>query len=338
VRARRSLPGPAPVAATLAVALLALAVALGALALRGEPEPATLKVIGSYRVAAGLSPLTPGFGAVWTADPIRGEILRIDPATRRVAARIPVGDEARVATGAGAVWAIAGDLQYGGDTGPVRLLRIDPSTNRVVARIPMRTPAGARFAPVDLQIDRDVVWALGLDGALRIDPGRNVPDPYVPLADKAGDPRGIVIDGDSIWVLTARGRLRSYDARTGRAEREVRVRAPAASYLYPGPPAPPGTLTALFGKNQLALLERASGHVVWRDAFGEDFGWLLFDDGVLWVQFSGAAESDRLARIDAESGRRLGQVDLPERGVAGMAKVGRDLWVATPDGKIVVVR
>jgi len=344
VRARRSLPGPAPVAAALAVALLALAVALGALALRGEPEPALLKVIGTYRVAAGLSPLAPGFGAVWTADPIRGEILRIEPATRRVVARIPVRGEARVATGAGAVWAIAGDLQYGGDTGPVRLLRIDPATNRVVARIPMRTPAGVRFAPVELQIDRGVVWAVGLDGALRIDPTRNVPDLYVPLAEKTGDPRGIVTDGDNVWVLTARGRLRVYDARTGRAEREVRVGAPAPVYLFWGPP---GTLTALTGKNQLALLERASGRVVWRAAFGEDFGWLLFDDGVLWVQYSGPptssaspgpAEPDRLARVDADSGRRLGDVDLPERGVAGMAKVGRDIWVATPDGKIVVVR
>ena len=340
VRARRMLPGPAPVAVALAVALLALAVALGALALRGEPEPARLKVIGSYRVGAGLSALAPGFGSVWTADPVRGEILRIDPASRRVVARIPVRGEARVATGAGAVWAIAGDLQYGGDTGPLRLLRIDPATNRVVARIPMRTPAGARFAPIELQVDREVVWAVGLDGALRIDPARNVPDLYLPLADKTGEPRGIVTDGDSIWVLTAGGRLRMYDARTGRRVRDVR--APAALSLFWGPP---GTLTALTAKNQLALLERANGRVLWRATFGEDFGRLLFDDEVLWVQFSGPAPSsaspatpDRLARVDAGSGRRLGEVDLPEPGVAGMAKVGRDLWVATPGGTIVVVR
>src|SRR5215218_6788528 len=68
-RARRGLPGPLPVAAALAVALLALAVALGAVALRGEPEPAAPRVVGTYAVASGLSPLAPGFGAVWTADP-----------------------------------------------------------------------------------------------------------------------------------------------------------------------------------------------------------------------------------------------------------------------------
>jgi len=31
-------------------------------------------------------------------------------------------------------------------------------------------------------------------------------------------------------------------------------------------------------------------------------------------------------------------VILPDEGVAGMTKVGRDLWVATPGGRIVVVR
>jgi hypothetical protein len=344
VHVRRRLPGPAPVAAALAAVLLALAVVLGALALRGEPEPAPMQVIGSERVAAGLSSLTPGFGAVWTADPIRGEILRLDPVARRVVARIPAGGEARVAAGAGGVWAIAGDLLYGGDAAPVRLLRIDPATDRVVARITLRTPAGERFAPVDLQIADGVVWAVGLDGALRIDPRDNAPDRYVPLAGDAGEPRGIVAERDRIWVLTARGRLRSYDARTGRGDRALRVGAPAPSYLFGGPP---GTLTALFGKNELALLEQGSAREIWRAAFGDDFGWLLHEDGTLWVQFSGPeissassrpVEPGRLARVDADTGRVLGEVELPDRGVAGMAKVGRDIWVATPDGRIVVVR
>jgi hypothetical protein len=343
-RARRRLPDPAPVAAALAAALLALAVALGALALRGEPEPAALKVIGTYRVAAGLSSLAPGFGAVWTADSDRGEILRIDTASRRVAARIPVGGEARVATGAGAVWAIAGDLQYAGGNGPVRMVRIDPASNRVVAHVPMRTPAGARFVPVELQIGRGVVWAVGLDGALRIDPRRNVADLYVPLAGKAGNPRGIVTEGDRLWVLTAQGHVRLYDARTGRAAGDIRMPAPAPLHLFGGPP---DALTLLTAKNRIALLDKESGRIAWRATLGDDIGWLLFDDGVLWVQRFGAvtssastggAEPDRLIRLDAGSGRLRDQVDLPEPGVVGMAKVGGDVWVATPAGKIVVVR
>jgi hypothetical protein len=332
-------PTLGPMAAALAAVLLALAVALGAVALRGKPEPAALKVIGAYRVGASLESLAPGFGDVWTADPIRGEVLRIDTATRRVAARIPVGGDARVAAGAGAVWAIAGDLLLGGSNGPVRLLRIDPKSDRVVARIPMRTPSGARFVPVEVQIDHGVVWAVGLDGALRIDPRRNAPDAYVPLAGAKGDPRGIVAGRTTLWALTAGGRLRTYDAGTGRAAGSLRAPAPPALHLYGGPP---GRLTVMLAKNELALLERASGRMLWRAAVGDDVASFLFDGGRLWVVSAGpprpgASDTERLVRLDAATGRRVDDVRLPEPGVTGMAKVGGELWLAMSSGRIVAV-
>ena len=332
VRARRGLPGPAPLAAALAVALLALVVALGTLALRGEPEPAVPKVTGIYPVAASLSPLAPGYGAVWTADPIRGQILRIDPATRRVVKRIPVHAEAVVATGAGAVWALAGDLQYSGDKGPLRLLRIDPATNRIVARIPLRGPAGRGFAPFGLQIDQGAVWVVGDTGVLRIDPRRNVADRFVPLAEST---RGAVAEGDGVWVLALDGRLRRVDTLSGRAVGRARVRTTGKSHLFGGPP---GTLT-VSGGDTIALLDRPSGRTLWRKTLDGEVRYSLADDDVLWTVVSRAPiEPDRLVRLDADSGHRRGQVALPEPGVAGMAKVGRDLWLATPGGRIVVVR
>jgi hypothetical protein len=103
----------------------------------------------------------------------------------------------------------------------------------------------------------------------------------------------------------------------------------------------------LNGKNQLALVEQASGRIAWRVTLGDDIGWFRFDDGMLWVQFSepstasasaGRAEPDRLVRLDADTGRRRDEVALGEPGVTGMATVGHDLWIATPSGKIVVVR
>jgi PQQ-like domain len=332
VRARRGLPGPAPMAAALALAVLALAVGIGALALRGEPQPAAPKVIGIYHVATELSPLAPGFGAVWTADPNRGQILRIDPGTRRVVARIPVHADARVAAGAGAVWALAGDLLYGGDQGPLRLLRIDPASNRIVARIPLRTPEGGRFGPLELQIDQGFVWAVGGAGALRIDPRRNLPDRFVALKDAT---RGTVTDGDAAWVLTVDGRLRRLDALSGRSVTEVPVRMPARAHLFPGPP---GTL-ALIGDDQIALVDVPSGRRLWRTTLGGEVRYSLADDDALWADVSRAPiEPEHLVRLDADSGRARGQVAMPEPGVAGMAKVGRDIWVATPGGKIVIVR
>ena len=113
----------------------------------------------------------------------------------------------------------------------------------------------------------------------------------------------------------------------------MRVDGAAPTYLIGGPP---GALLALLGKSRLALLEPATGRVRWRSTFGADLGWTLVDGAALWVQFSGG-EAAHLVRVDVESGRRLGQVDLPEPGVAGMAKVGDDLWVATPGGRIPLV-
>ena len=89
VRARRGLPGPAPLAAALAVALLALAVAIGVLQLHGdagaggaEGRPTRSRWPTACRRSSA------GFGAVWAADPVSGEVLRIDPKTRRVTQRI----------------------------------------------------------------------------------------------------------------------------------------------------------------------------------------------------------------------------------------------------------
>ena len=329
VRARRTFPGP--MAAALAVALLALAVALGAVALRGEPEPAVPKLVGLYPVADGLSSLAPGFGAVWTADPIRGDVLRIDPSSRRVVARIAAGGEARVAVGAGAVWALAGDLLYAGDKGPVRLLRIDPATNRVVARIPMRSPSGDAFGPLDLQVDGGDVWVVGAAGALRVDPRRNVRDRFVPLPQS----RGVVTDRDSVWALTGGGRLREFDALTGRAVGDVPLRAPADSHLFGGGR---GTLT-LIGANRMALLERATGRRLWRATLPGDVRYWIAAGDALWVHVAREPDDrDLLVRLDAGTGRRQGQVALPDAGATGIAEVGRDVWVATPGGKIIVAR
>src|SRR5215212_1940813 len=123
-RARTGLPGPTPLVAALAVAVLALAIVLGTLALRDEPQPSRPRVVADVRLATGLSSLAAGPGAVWTVDQDGGAVLKVDPSTRRVVARIPTGGrEARVTAGAGAVWVLAGDLLLSGDAGPVRLLR-----------------------------------------------------------------------------------------------------------------------------------------------------------------------------------------------------------------------
>ena len=189
MRARRGLPGPAPLAAALAVALLALAVAIGVLQLRGDPEPVKPKVIrhlqGQRRPVVARAA---GFGAGWAADPVQ----RRGPAHRPEDAQGHRTDPARhgevqVADRAGAVWALVGRPADRGRPAPSSSARIDPRTNRVVARIPMRRPDGDNFAPLSLAADRDHVWVIGAQGALRIDPATNARDRFVAYGPR---PRG----------------------------------------------------------------------------------------------------------------------------------------------------
>jgi hypothetical protein len=333
VRARRELPGPAPVAAALAVALLALAVALGAGALRGKPEPAdpAPRVVAVEQVAGGLQYLAPGFGSAWSFDAAGRAVVRIDQATRRVVARIPVAGDAVVATGAGAVWALAGDLLYAGDEGPVELLRIDPRTNRVVARIPIRAPGGARISPNGLQVRAGVVLVTGYEATLRIDPRRNVP---AALIATGRDPRGIVLDGDDLWVLPRSGTLRRFDVRTGRAEDRRPIIGPGDARLFPGAY---GGLIASGAPGIVGRLDPANRRLVWQAKMSAPvFGALAVRDRV-WVHLR-RGDHDELVVLDAASGRKRGELTLPAPGVSGIAQVGEELWVATPTGKLVVIR
>lgn len=345
VRTRRSVPGAGPLAAALAAVLLALAVAAGALSLRGEPAPTKPKVVVTFQAAEGLTSMTQGFGAVWASDLGRGDILRIDPQTRRTVVRIPAGRagaaggpgggpaEVVVAAGAGAVWALTGDLQNGGVDGPVRLLRIDPRSNRIVARLPMRNPAGGTFSPQSIQISDREVWVVGDAGALRVNPATNAADRFVGLPEPG---QGIVEDGDAVWARTASGRLRLIDARTGRTVQEVRPPVSTNAMLVPGPP---GRL-ALVDDARVTMLERANGKVLWRaDLRGAALGFAPAGDDALWAYAARAPEHrDLLVRLDAASGHRTGRVELPEPGIAGLAGVGHELWVASPNGRISVVR
>jgi hypothetical protein len=351
VRTRRGVPGPGRLAAALAVAVLALAVTIGALSLRGEPAPTKPKVLVTFQAADGLTSMTQGFGAVWASDLGRGDILRIDPQTRRTVARIPAGRagaeggpgggpaEVVVAAGAGAVWALTGDLENGGRQGPVRLLRIDPRSNRIAARIPMRKPSGGTFSPQMIQISDGMVWVVGNAGALRIDPAGDTADRFVGISEPG---LGIVAEGDTVWALSASGRLRQIDARTGRTVHTLRVPVTTDTHLFP---ASSGLLARLTGGRvtrgtRITTFDPGDGHAQWHATFEGPINYLAPGSGdTLWAYVIRAPEQpDRLVRLEAGSGRPIGQVEIHDPGVAGLAQVGRELWVAHPNGRITVVR
>jgi outer membrane protein assembly factor BamB len=334
VRARRRLPGPAQAAGAAAAVAAAIAVAFGVTTIGGQEESTAPRVLGTFPAASGTAQLSPGFGAVWATDSSRGDILRIDPRTQRVTDRIAVGAAARLAVGPDAVWALVGDLCFC-DANPVRLVRIDPRSDRIIARIRIHKPAGEGFGPADVQVDGSAVWVLGAAGALRVDTNRNAGQNFVRLTDARGEaPHGAVVDRGKIWTLMLDGRLRVLDGQTGRVTADVAVRPGAGSVPFRGRPG----MVSVIGTDEVVMLSPETGQPLWRTRLdGHAFAWTS-DGRVLWVHVARAPlHRDQLVQLDAATGRRLGQVDLPEPGVSGMAIVGRDVWVATPHGKIVVV-
>jgi DNA-binding beta-propeller fold protein YncE len=97
-----------------------------------------------------------GGGGVWLADPFDEQVVRIDPKTRRVMARIPAGAVTTLAVTGDAVWALS----------PQGLVRIDPTNDRVVATASDPDLRGARLVAAGA----GAVWTAGWSSVSRIDP------------------------------------------------------------------------------------------------------------------------------------------------------------------------
>ena len=97
-----------------------------------------------------------GPGGVWLADPFDEQIVRIDPQSRRVMARIPAGAATTLAVTTDDVWALSS----------LGLLRIDPARDRVVAVAQDPDLRRARL----LAAGAGAVWTAAWSSVSRIDP------------------------------------------------------------------------------------------------------------------------------------------------------------------------
>jgi YVTN family beta-propeller protein len=156
---------------------------------------------------------------VWAAVGA-GTVVRIDPATNRVAATVPIhGYPDELAVGDGSVWVTSGV-----DAGADVLTRIDPGTNRVVATISL---PGSYAGPV--AAGGGAVWLVLIDrdsraGSLvRIDRETNEVGARIPL--DAGRARfgfdELAVGHRAVWLLALTGldgpgKLLRFDPRTNR--------------------------------------------------------------------------------------------------------------------------
>ena len=138
--------------------------------------------------------LAADFGSLWVACKSQARILRVDPATGAVRARIRFPTAVQigaVATGLGAVWAL--DDRQG------MLYRVDPSRNAVVRSVPLATSRA-----YNVWTGAGSVWVVDdASGELmRIDPGGGVVD-RIAVGDGPSD---LVFAGDTLWVVDHRDR------------------------------------------------------------------------------------------------------------------------------------
>jgi YVTN family beta-propeller protein len=204
-----------------------------------------------------------GFGSLWAAvcDPTQGSVVRVDPSSGKVLARVPlkgklIQEEGSVAAGEGFVWVVtappgrslvqidprttkvvrtlavaSGVVSVRAGLGgvwlanPLRgeLLRLDPRTVEVVATIPVGL--GPRF----FAVGEGAVWVQNnLDGTVsRVDPTTNTVTATVTVNDGPIDGGDLAVGGGFVWARVSAWLVSKIDPAT--AEVVARYGPPAGS-------------------------------------------------------------------------------------------------------------
>ena len=182
-------------------------------------DAATEQVVG--KVPAWPLVFVFGVGSVWMTGDLgdTGEILRLDPKTLQVQARITAGHGATPFLTPTGVWSL--------NTEDGTVSRIDPATNKVTKTMRYGEPgdSAAAFAGGAIWIQNTSAAAL-----YRFNPstGRTttVPLKFMGVADPF-----IAVGRGRIWVRLSSFRVAGIDIRTGKLRTILRTQAPGGGYL-----------------------------------------------------------------------------------------------------------
>jgi putative pyrroloquinoline-quinone binding quinoprotein len=317
-------------AAALAVGLV---LALGLWMVSSPPNETTTpdagpRVVANVALADSLGRSSRvAFGSVWLSEPNSGQIVRVDPRTRRVIARIPVGSEVNLDAADGSIWAIPS----GSAVTASPLMRIDPRTNRIVARIPMRVPGGPPFTGGFIVAGRHV-WVVGATSLLSIDPTRNVAVRERDLGGSYQITNAFLHDGE-LWLTRGDRTITRLDAANGRRLGRLPWLAPQDGFVFPYA----GRLVKVSPRS-VALADPATGRPLWRTRLGTQVNGADVAGGRVYVEGrNGSTARDALWALDPRTGRVTGTLTVPVFGVISSASVGRDLWLFSAAGRTVVV-
>ena len=291
-----------------------------------ETAPAGPKVVAQLSPAGGLDQIVAGFGSAWMVDTDTQTLLRMDPATRRVTARFPLGGSMTITPGQGR------DVgRPSRRAGQFRLLRIDPAhePGRRATGASPDVPGGWVAGGVPVMVNGNL-WVLSAEAAMRIDPrDRSRDQPMVHTARNGYRTRSLaVVDGD-LWVQVSDGRLLRLDGATGRRKATFHV--------------PDGSLVGDFWMNGLFVVDEATLsrvdprnlHVLWRTPIAS-IGPGIAAGGKLWVE-TPDAQGDRVLTVDPRNGQVIDSVHVGEFGAQWMARVGSEVWMTTAGGRVVIL-
>jgi len=219
-------------------------------------------------------------GSAWASLYGTNEVVRVDPATNTVIARIAVdGQPCGITSAAGAVWV--------GNFSGASVARINPRTNRVVRRFRL-------FQVYDVLAGHGSVWATSPDGTvLRINPKRNRVIKRFHLSTGAG---GLAVTRNAVWVgLIQRPVLVKIDPKRNKVVRRIRTGSAASVWLT-------GTPTAVWASdtqgNTVVRIDRRTNRRVETITVGRgpaDGGVVAGD---VWVP---NLQDNTLSRIDAQT-------------------------------------
>jgi DNA-binding beta-propeller fold protein YncE len=329
------------VAAVLLIALLAAAVfgrfANGA----GSPPSighviATISGLGAAPEMAlgGAYELAATDDAVWVHNGDTGMLIRIDPRTNTIVARIQVGHgDGSVTFSQGVLW-VANPLEG-------TISRIDPQTNAVVATIPLENQGNTI---VTITTSPGAVWATDFQRnmLIRIDPQTNsvvarlTPDYFRQAA--LHDPIGVSFAAGSLWECDNYNPtldLTRLDPQSYQVQ--ARITLGASAYMCTAVVALDPAVWAMTAIDEqtsfknvadtatLQHIDPATNKVIALIAVRADPYHFAADTRAVWV----ISPHEGLSRIDPQTNRVVGSMALP--GAAGVAIGAGAVWVA--DGR-----
>lgn len=184
----------------------------------------SLKPSATIKVGGTADWVLIGESAVWVASTNPFAVVRIDPATNRIVARVPMPGEAcsGLAFGFGSIWVpICGKR--------AELVRIDANENKIAAVLP-QGPFGPEGG---IASSDDSVWMVtNKSGALvRMDPANNTVRQKIAIPPGSYNP---IYSHGSVWITSVEGNvLTAVDATTGKVLDSISI-GPKPRFLTSG--------------------------------------------------------------------------------------------------------